>query len=126
MPSKFPEEVVTLFKDFKEMQARHLAVLSGREAGSVRNFQEERQALLQRLQNWFETKAAASADPEFLKEELKSIFDREEELRLQADRRHREIQAEVETIRVGKKMLNRYSEKGYGLGDSPHFVTRTA
>lgn len=125
MTQNLPEEAAALFEDFREMQERHLAALAENNLGSIPDSDDQRRGMLQRLRNWLESEEPATIDPSILKAELGIIMEKEEKLKDQADNNYQKLRAELESIRIGKKTLNHYSEKGYGLGDSPHFVSRT-
>ncbi|MFP3984324.1 MAG: hypothetical protein ACLFV2_11635 [Desulfurivibrionaceae bacterium] len=125
MTQYLPEEAATLFKDFREMQDRHLTALAEKNLGSIPDSDDQRRRMLQRLKNWFESEEPATIDPSILKAELGTLMEKEEKLKREVENNYRKLRAELESIRIGKKALNHYSEKGYGLGDSPHFVSRT-
>lgn len=107
------------------MQERHLAALAENNLGSIPDSDDQRRAMLQRLKNWFASGEPETIEPSVLKAELGALMEKEEKLKRQADDNYRKLRDELESIRIGKKTLNHYSEKGYGLGDSPHFVSRT-
>ncbi len=125
MTKELPEQATTLFKEFREMQARHAAALEGREYVCLPDFNDERRAMLQRFENLFATLSPDSSNPVLVKKELEAILTKEEELKKKAAARRRKTESELESLRVGKKVLNRYGEKGCGTGTSPCFVSRS-